>query len=72
VLDKASAGFPLSAGDFEKVLICCQELVMGCGRSVSLNATDLIAAHEAEHFFEVPTDALQILSVGTTIRILVA
>ena len=30
------------------------------------NAPDLIAAHEAEHFFEVPADALRILSVGTT------
>lgn len=30
------------------------------------NAPDLIAAHEAEHFFEVPAAALRILSVGTT------
>ena len=30
------------------------------------NAPDLIAAHEAEYFFGVPTDALRILSIGTT------
>lgn len=30
------------------------------------NAPDLVAAHEAEHFFEVSAEALRILSVGTT------
>lgn len=30
------------------------------------NAPDLIAAHEAEHFFDVPAEALRILSIGTT------
>lgn len=30
------------------------------------NAPDLIAIHEAEHFFDVPIEAIRILSVGTT------
>ena len=30
------------------------------------NAPDLLALHEAEHFFSVPSDAVRILSVGTT------
>lgn len=30
------------------------------------NAPDLLALHEAEHFFGVPSDAVRILSVGTT------
>lgn len=30
------------------------------------NAPDLLALHEAEHFFNVPSDAVRILSVGTT------
>lgn len=30
------------------------------------NAPDLLALHEAEHFFEVPSSAVRILSVGTT------
>lgn len=30
------------------------------------NAPDLIAFHEAEYFFQVPTEAIRILSVGTT------
>lgn len=30
------------------------------------NAPDLIALHEAEHFFDVPIDAQRLLSVGTT------
>lgn len=30
------------------------------------NAPDLIAVHEAEHFFKVPANALRILSIGTT------
>lgn len=32
------------------------------------NAPDLIALHEAEHFFDVPRDAIRLLSVGTTTR----
>ncbi len=32
------------------------------------NAPDLIAIHEAEHFFSVPTDAIRLLSVGTTTK----
>lgn len=32
------------------------------------NAPDLLALHEAEHFFSVPTDAVRILSVGTTTK----
>lgn len=32
------------------------------------NAPDLIALHEAEYFFNVPIDALRILSVGTTTK----
>ena len=32
------------------------------------NAPDLIALHEAEYFFNVATDALRILSVGTTTK----
>lgn len=32
------------------------------------NAPDLLALHEAEHFFGVPTDAVRILSVGTTTK----
>lgn len=30
------------------------------------NAPDLVAAHEAEHFFDVSAEALRILSIGTT------
>jgi patatin-like phospholipase/acyl hydrolase len=30
------------------------------------NAPDLVAVHEAEHFFAVPKDAIRLLSVGTT------
>lgn len=30
------------------------------------NAPDLIAVHEAEHFFKVPKEAIRLLSVGTT------
>ncbi|REG59288.1 patatin-like phospholipase [Paraburkholderia sp. BL6669N2] len=30
------------------------------------NAPDLIALHEAEHFFSVPREALRLLSIGTT------
>lgn len=30
------------------------------------NAPDLIAIHEAEHFFSVPIEAIRVLSVGTT------
>lgn len=30
------------------------------------NAPDLIAMHEAEHFFDVPSEAIRLLSVGTT------
>jgi len=30
------------------------------------NALDLLALHEAEHFFDVPSEAVRILSVGTT------
>lgn len=30
------------------------------------NAPDLVALHEAEYFFDVPRDAIRILSVGTT------
>lgn len=32
------------------------------------NAPDLLALHEAEHFFGVPTDAIRILSIGTTTK----
>lgn len=32
------------------------------------NAPDLLAMHEAEHFFVVPTDAIRILSIGTTTK----
>jgi cGAMP-activated phospholipase len=32
------------------------------------NAPDLIALHEAEYFFEVATDAVRILSIGTTTK----
>lgn len=32
------------------------------------NAPDLLALHEAEHFFSVPTDAIRILSIGTTTK----
>lgn len=32
------------------------------------NAPDLIATHEAEHFFSVPSDAIRLLSVGTTTK----
>lgn len=32
------------------------------------NAPDLIALHEAEHFFGVPTDAFRLLSIGTTTK----
>jgi patatin-like phospholipase/acyl hydrolase len=32
------------------------------------NAPDLVALHEAEHFFAVPTDSVRILSVGTTTK----
>lgn len=32
------------------------------------NAPDLLALHEAEHFFGVPTDAVRILSIGTTTK----
>ena len=32
------------------------------------NAPDLIALHEAEHFFDVVTDAIRVLSVGTTTK----
>jgi patatin-like phospholipase/acyl hydrolase len=30
------------------------------------NAPDLVAMHEAEHFFDVPRDAMRVLSIGTT------
>jgi patatin-like phospholipase/acyl hydrolase len=30
------------------------------------NAPDLVAVHEAEHFFNVPKDAIRLLSIGTT------
>lgn len=30
------------------------------------NAPDLVAVHEAEHFFDVPREAVRLLSVGTT------
>ncbi len=30
------------------------------------NAPDLVAVHEAEHFFNVPRDAIRLLSLGTT------
>ncbi len=32
------------------------------------NAPDLIAFHEAEHYFDVPVDAVRILSIGTTTK----
>jgi len=32
------------------------------------NAPDLIACHEAEHYFNVPIDAVRILSIGTTTK----
>lgn len=32
------------------------------------NAPDLVALHEAEHFLSVPTDAVRILSIGTTTK----
>ena len=32
------------------------------------NAPDLIALHEAEHYFGVPVDAVRILSIGTTTK----
>ncbi|MFA6063620.1 MAG: CBASS cGAMP-activated phospholipase [Gallionella sp.] len=32
------------------------------------NAPDLIACHEAEHYFNVPIDAIRILSIGTTTK----
>lgn len=32
------------------------------------NAPDLIALHEAEHFFNAPADAVRILSIGTTTK----
>lgn len=32
------------------------------------NAPDLVALHEAEHFFDVPAEAVRILSVGTTTK----
>ncbi|KVC24889.1 hypothetical protein WS55_17580 [Burkholderia pseudomultivorans] len=32
------------------------------------NAPDLVAIHEAEHFFGAPRDAIRLLSVGTTTR----
>lgn len=32
------------------------------------NAPDLVALHEAEHFFSVPPDAVRILSIGTTTK----
>lgn len=32
------------------------------------NAPDLIAFHEAEHYFDVPADAVRILSIGTTTK----
>jgi patatin-like phospholipase/acyl hydrolase len=32
------------------------------------NAPDLIALHEAEHFFSVPLNAIRILSIGTTTK----
>jgi patatin-like phospholipase/acyl hydrolase len=32
------------------------------------NAPDLVALHEAEHFFDVQTEAIRILSVGTTTK----
>ncbi|QBK04498.1 patatin [Hylemonella gracilis] len=32
------------------------------------NAPDLLALHEAEYFFNVPTDAVRILSIGTTTK----
>lgn len=32
------------------------------------NAPDLVALHEAEHFFSVPTDAIRVLSIGTTTK----
>ncbi|VTU41644.1 Patatin (plasmid) [Variovorax sp. RA8] len=32
------------------------------------NAPDLIALHEAEHFFRVPLEAARLLSIGTTTK----
>lgn len=32
------------------------------------NAPDLIAIHEAEHFFKVPIDSIRLLSIGTTTK----
>src|SRR6185437_6955073 len=32
------------------------------------NAPDLIAIHEAEHFFEAPASAIRLLSIGTTTK----
>lgn len=32
------------------------------------NAPDLIAFHEADHYFDVPVDAVRILSIGTTTK----
>lgn len=32
------------------------------------NAPDLLALHEAEHYFEVPTKAVRMLSIGTTTK----
>jgi patatin-like phospholipase/acyl hydrolase len=32
------------------------------------NAPDLVALHEAEHFFDIPAEAVRILSVGTTTK----
>lgn len=32
------------------------------------NAPDLLALHEAEHFFKVPADSVRILSIGTTTK----
>jgi patatin-like phospholipase/acyl hydrolase len=32
------------------------------------NAPDMVAVHEAEHFFNVPRDALRLLSIGTTMQ----
>ena len=32
------------------------------------NAPDMIAFHEAEHYFDVPVDAVRILSIGTTTK----
>ncbi|BBU30384.1 patatin [Burkholderia sp. THE68] len=32
------------------------------------NAPDLVAIHEAEHFFDVPREGIRLLSVGTTTR----